>query len=362
MSVARLVEKIWPRLQTAATGLTIRDAIEADLPSIIEIYNAAIATRIATAQLESVAIDDCRDWLRQHPPDQYPFWVAEIDGQVGGWLSFKSFLPRCAYRGTAELSVYVDEKFRRRGIARKLLEEAIRRAPALGVTAMVGLIFGHNEPSLALFHRLGFRRWGFLPAVAQVDGIERNLAIVGRHCPVRLEEAENAFKASQFETSLGLMRALMQYRQEPIHWQMVKIRDKYSMLHLDVLLLIYHFAKVCDGAILEVGAFVGAATIAAARGVRDSGQAKRLISIESGGAVKHERLRTKDILRDLGRNLKKEGVSDRVMLIKGSSGNPATTSNVHEKLGHEQIGLLILDADGEVERDMGCYRNRLANG
>jgi L-amino acid N-acyltransferase YncA/predicted O-methyltransferase YrrM len=362
MSVARLLEKIWPRLQTAATDLTIRDATEADLPSIIDIYNAAIATRIATAQVESVAIEDCRDWLRQHPPDQYPFWVAEIDGQVGGWLSFKSFLPRCAYRGTAELSVYVDEKFRRRGIARKLLEEAIRRAPALGVTAMVGLIFGHNEASLALFERLGFRRWGFLPAVAQVEGIERNLAIVGRHCPTRPAEQENAFRASQFETSLGLMRALMQYRQAPIHWQMIRIRDKYSMLHLDVLLLIYHFAKVCRGAILEVGAFVGASTIAAAWGVRDSGQVKKLISIEPGGAVAHERLGRKDIWRDLERNLKKEGVADRVMLIKGASGNPATTSVVHEKLGPEQIGLLILDADGEVKRDIDCYRDRLMDG
>jgi len=362
MSVARLLEKIWPRLQTAATDLTIREATEADLPSIINIYNAAIATRIATAQVESVAIEDCRDWLRQHPPDQYPFWVAEIDGQVGGWLSFKSFLPRCAYRGTAELSVYVDEKFRRRGIARKLLEEAIRRAPALGVTAMVGLIFGHNEASLALFERLGFRRWGFLPAVAQVEGIERNLAIVGRHCPTRPAEQENAFRASQFETSLGLMRALMQNRQAPIHWQMIRIREKYSMLHLDVLLLIYHFAKVCHGAILEVGAFVGASTIAAAWGVRDSGQAEKLISIEPGGAVAHERLGRKDIWRDLERNLRKEGVSDRVMLIKGASGNPATTSVVHEKLGPEQIGLLILDADGEVKRDIDCYRDRLMDG
>jgi L-amino acid N-acyltransferase YncA/predicted O-methyltransferase YrrM len=362
MSVARLLEKIWPRLQTAATDLTIRDATEADLPAIIDIYNAAIATRIATAQIESVTIEDCRDWLRQHPPDQYPFWVAEIDGQVGGWLSFKSFLPRCAYRGTAELSVYVDEKFRRRGIARKLLEEAILRAPALGVTAMVGLIFGHNEASLALFERLGFRRWGFLPAVAQVEGTERNLAIVGRHCPARPAEQENAFRASQFETSLGLMRALMQYRQAPIHWQMITIRDKYSMLHLDVLLLIYHFAKVCHGAILEVGAFVGASTIAATWGVRDSGQVKKLISVEPGGAVAHERLGTKDIWRDLERNLKKEGVSDRVMLIKGASGNPATTSVVHEKLGPEQIGLLILDADGEVKRDIDCYRDRLMDG
>ena len=161
--------------------MKIRDAVEADLPAIINIYNAAVATRMSTAQLEPVTIESRRDWLSAHLPDRHPVWVAEIDGRVTGWLSFKSFLPRCAYRGTIELSVYVDEKFRRRGIARKLLEEAIAHASVLGVNAMVGLIFAHNEPSLRLFERLGFERWGLLPRVARLDGVERDLMIMGRH-------------------------------------------------------------------------------------------------------------------------------------------------------------------------------------
>ncbi len=142
--------------KTAATEemeMKIRDAVEGDLPAIIEIYNAAIATRIATAQLEPVTLEERRDWLKEHPADRHPFWVLEIDGQIAGWLSFKPFLPRCAYRGAAEVSVYVHEKFRRRGIARQILEEASARAPGLGITAMVGLIFAHNEPSLRLFDR-----------------------------------------------------------------------------------------------------------------------------------------------------------------------------------------------------------------
>ncbi len=97
-----------------------------------------------------------------------------------GWFDFKKFLPRCAYRGTAEISVYVDESFRRQGVARRLLEEAIARAPSLGITALVGLIFGHNEPSLRLFDRLRFERWGLLPAIARLDDVERDLAIMGR--------------------------------------------------------------------------------------------------------------------------------------------------------------------------------------
>lgn len=170
------------RSQTAATEeMKIREAVEADLPAIIDIYNAAVATRIATAQLEPVTLEERRDWLKEHSPDRHPFWVLEIDGQVAGWLSLKSFLPRCAYRGTAELSVYVDEKFRRCGIARRLMEEAISRAPSLGINAMVGLIFAHNEPSLRLFEQLGFKRWGLLPRIARLDDHERDLTIMGRH-------------------------------------------------------------------------------------------------------------------------------------------------------------------------------------
>jgi L-amino acid N-acyltransferase YncA len=164
-----------------AEEMKIRDAVEADLSAIIDIYNVAIATRISTAQLEPVTVESRRRWLSEHSPDRRPFWVTEIDGQIAGWLTIKSFLPRCAYSGTVELSVYVSEKFRRRGVGRALLEETIARAAQLEIIAMVGLIFAHNEPSLKLFKRLGFERWGLLPRVAQLDGIERDLTIVGRH-------------------------------------------------------------------------------------------------------------------------------------------------------------------------------------
>jgi L-amino acid N-acyltransferase YncA len=151
------------------------------LPAIIEIYNAAVATRVATAQLEPVTVEGRRNWLQQHSPDRHPFWVLEIDRQIAGWLTLKPFLPRCAYRGTAEVSVYVDERFRRRGVARTLLSEAIARAPSLEINAIVGLIFAHNEPSLKLFEQVGFRRWGLLPRVARLDDLERDLTILGRH-------------------------------------------------------------------------------------------------------------------------------------------------------------------------------------
>jgi L-amino acid N-acyltransferase YncA len=345
--------------------MIIRDAVEADLPAIVEIYNATVPTRMVTAELEPTTVEARLPWFREHSSERYPFWVAESEGRVIGWLDFKSFLPRCAYRGTAEISVYVDEKFRCRGVGQRLLEQAIARAPSLGITALVGLIFGHNEPSLKLFQRLGFERWGFLPGVAHLDGVARDLVVMGQHCPPSSTAIENSLIQSrisnQFSDSQSLMYLLMQYRHEPIHSKLLKIRDKHSMLHLDVLILIYHFAKICSDNILEIGAFVGGATIAAAFGVRDSGTRKKLITIEPGGSVKHKRLGTRNIFRDLERNLARQRVSELVTTIKGRSFDPATISAVNETLGADKVGLLILDADAAKRRDIECYRERFAD-
>jgi L-amino acid N-acyltransferase YncA len=160
--------------------MEIRDAVEADLPAIVDIYNATVPTRMITAELEPTSVEARLPWFREHTPDHHPLWILEIDQQVAGWLSVQIFLPRCAYRATVEVSVYVGEQFRRRGVARQLLEQAIARAPSLELSAMVGFIFAHNEPSLKLFEKLGFERWGLLPRVAKLDGVERDLAIVGR--------------------------------------------------------------------------------------------------------------------------------------------------------------------------------------
>jgi L-amino acid N-acyltransferase YncA/predicted O-methyltransferase YrrM len=345
--------------------MIIRDAVEADLPAIIEIYNATVPTRMVTAELEPTTVEARLPWFREHSPEHYPFWVAELEGRVIGWLDFKKFQARAAYRATAEISVYVDQKFRRRGVGQRLLEEAITRAPSLGITTLVGLIFGHNEPSLKLFQRFNFERWAFLPAVARLDGVERDLVMMGRHCPARsagtVKSQLEAQIVNHLNDSLDLMHTLMAYRQEPIHSTLLKIRDKYSMLHLDVLILIYHFSKICSGNILEIGAFVGGATIAAAFGVRDSGTRKKLIAIEPGGSVKHKRLGTRNIFRDLERNLARQGVSELVTTIKGRSFDPRTISAVNEMLGAEKVGLLILDADAAKRRDIECYRGRFAD-
>ena len=160
--------------------MTIRDATRADLPAIVAIYNAAIPGRMATADLEPVSVDSRRAWLAEHSPASRPLWVLDEGGTISGWLSFQSFYGRPAYLATAELSVYIAPGAQRRGYARHLVAEAIRRAPEFGLKTLLGFIFGHNEPSLALFRSFGFEMWAHLPRVADLDGVERDLLILGR--------------------------------------------------------------------------------------------------------------------------------------------------------------------------------------
>lgn len=161
--------------------MTIRDAVEADLPAIVAIFNATVPTRTSTAVLEPVTVAERSAWFREHSPDRHPLWVAEMNSDIAGWLSFHPLIGRPAYRGTVEISVYIHENFRRRGIARALLVKAIAASSSLEITTLVGLILGHNTASLQLFEQLGFERWGLLPRVTRLDGVERDVVIVGRH-------------------------------------------------------------------------------------------------------------------------------------------------------------------------------------
>src|SRR5215470_15226184 len=158
----------------------IRDATPADLPSIVEIYNSTVPGRMATADTEPVSVESRVPWFCEHDARTRPLWVMEVDGTVAGWFSFQSFYGRPAYHATAEVSVYVSAQHRRHGIGRQLLAEGIRRSPALGLSTLLGYIFGHNQPSLRLFDTLRFERWAHLPRIAVLDGVERDLVIVGR--------------------------------------------------------------------------------------------------------------------------------------------------------------------------------------
>jgi len=158
-------------------SVRIHTAVADDLEPIVSIYNASIPGRLATADLEPVTVAERVAWFERHDVAR-PLWVAR--DEVVGWLSFEAFYGRPAYHRTAEISVYVASGHQRRGIARRLLEAAVRRAPELGLSVLLGFVFGHNTPSLTLFQSFGFERAGTLRRVAELDGVMRDLVILLR--------------------------------------------------------------------------------------------------------------------------------------------------------------------------------------
>jgi L-amino acid N-acyltransferase YncA len=158
----------------------IVDAEVNHLESIVEIYNSTIPSRTVTADLEPVTVESRRKWFDEHAADFRPLWVVMIQEKIVAWLSFQSFYGRPAYNATAEVSIYISEEQRSKGLGSILLEKAIQECPRLSINTLVGFIFAHNEPSLALLKKYKFEQWGYLPKIANLDGVERDLVIMGK--------------------------------------------------------------------------------------------------------------------------------------------------------------------------------------
>lgn len=167
-------------------SINIRNAIAQDLPQIVAIYNQTIASRQVTADLEPVTVAQRQGWFRAHNAATRPLWVVESSHLPGeppsviAWVSWQDFYGRLAYGATAELSIYIDRFHRQQGLGSELLQRAIAHSPRLGLQNLLGFVFAHNLPSVRLFEKAGFQEWGYLPRVALLDQVERDLVIFGK--------------------------------------------------------------------------------------------------------------------------------------------------------------------------------------
>lgn len=163
------------------TNLNYRNANLADLEKIVDIYNTTIASRMVTADTEPVTVEDRKKWFEEHNPEKRPLWMIEDDAnETVGWVSLQSFYGRPAYDGTVEISIYLDENQRGKGLGKQILKDCIEKSADLGIKTLLGFIFAHNEPSIKLFKYFGFEEWALFPNVAELDGEERSLKILGK--------------------------------------------------------------------------------------------------------------------------------------------------------------------------------------
>ncbi len=164
---------------------THRDASEADLPRVVEIYNFAVASRKCSCDLDPTTVAARLPSFREHTPNHRPFWVAQDTAHpeqgVVGYLGFFHFMnERPGYFITADLAVYLHPDYQGKGLGTYLLRQAMAQAPRLGIETLTATIFASNQASIALFAKMGFERWGFMPRVARLEGVEKDLVLVGR--------------------------------------------------------------------------------------------------------------------------------------------------------------------------------------
>lgn len=150
-----------------------------DLKKIVETYNSTVASRLVTADLQPVSIESKQHWFDSHNTTNRPLWIIRSNGNYAGWMSFNSFYGRPAYDITAEVSIYLEESARGKGLGNVCLQKAIDESKPRGIKNLLGFIFGHNEPSLKLFYKFKFEKWAHFPNVANMDGVERDLIILG---------------------------------------------------------------------------------------------------------------------------------------------------------------------------------------
>ncbi|HMR30878.1 MAG TPA: N-acetyltransferase family protein [Geminicoccaceae bacterium] len=150
---------------------SIRDVATADLPAIQAIYEREVLTRTATFELEPPDLAELERRVEAVRAAGMPWLVAEIDGAVAGYAYAGPYRARPAYRLTVENSVYVDDAFLRRGVARALMDEVIRLCAEAGLREMVAVIGDSaNAASIGLHAALGFRLIGTLTGVGYKHG------------------------------------------------------------------------------------------------------------------------------------------------------------------------------------------------
>jgi phosphinothricin acetyltransferase len=164
--------------------MLFRDATEADLPAIVEIYNQSIPGGWSTADTAPIRMADRLEWFRKFDPAKRPIWVAEVEGLVVAVAYLSSFYGgRPAYDATAEVSLYIASAYQRRGIGRRFKRWLIEQCPRLGVTTLLSMHFDHNEATRRINASLGFQPMGHLTEIAVVHGQKRGLVISALRIP-----------------------------------------------------------------------------------------------------------------------------------------------------------------------------------
>lgn len=155
-------------------------------PAVREIYRQGIATGNATFEAE---LPDWEDWDSKHrkncrsvaiEPVEEEALLGLRDIRILGWAALSPVSTRRVYSGVAEVSVYVDENARGKGVGKSLLQALIAESELHGIWTLQAGIFPENVASIALHKSCGFRKVGIRRRIGKLGETWRDTILLER--------------------------------------------------------------------------------------------------------------------------------------------------------------------------------------
>lgn len=151
--------------------LIIRLIAKDDVFACLSIYNYEVEYGVATLDLEPRTLEEWHEWYNAHSDEQHPIIVGTIDDVVVGYASLSPYRLKDAFKSTVELSIYIHQNYRGRGVATRLMEHILEMAKAdTMIHNVVSVITAGNEGSTKLHNRFGFTYCGLTPEVGFKHG------------------------------------------------------------------------------------------------------------------------------------------------------------------------------------------------
>lgn len=147
--------------------------------AVLEIYQHGIDSGVATFETTAPIwekftgkyLDICR-------------YVSVENDVVTGWATLSAVSPRECYKGVAEVSVYVHQAHRGKGIGKKLLQELITQSEAHDIWSLLSVIHEENKPSIRLHSNCGFRMIGYRERIAKLHGDWKTVVMMERRSTI----------------------------------------------------------------------------------------------------------------------------------------------------------------------------------
>ncbi len=159
-----------------------------------------------------------------------------------------------------------------------------------------------------------------------------------------------------------ITQLLAEYRVLPVYRALNLIKDKLSMLHVDVLQLLWHLVRYNNGAVLEIGPYLGGSTVAMGLAMKQRSQLERIVTIEAGGTNPGLHfIASENIITELKYNLLSFSVDDVIDVIEGDSRSSSVVNQICNKIKKKSVQIVFHDADGRVDLDIIAHQSIIAD-